>query len=108
MPLRQIAGAGCELDGFSIADEGREKEHAARDVLGALGQVLAYECVVKTEPVGEDDRVAILLQGIRRAPMLRVHRHREITQSHLETPERCAAVLAAKRAKGASSHGGPA
>ena len=47
-----------------------------------IGQMLADEGVIEAELVGEDDGLAILLQRLRPAPVHRMHRHREVAQSH--------------------------
>ena len=84
MHLRQVGRAGRELDRLRVADERREEQHAARDVLGLLGQVLADERVVKAEPVREDDRLAVLLQRLGGAALHGMERHGEVAEAHAE------------------------
>ena len=52
------------------------------DVLGLVGEVLADEDVVEAELVGEDHRLAVFLQRLRRRALRRMHRHREEAKSH--------------------------
>ena len=80
--VRQIGGAGRKLDGLRRVDQRRQKNKTVGDVLGFLGQVLADECVVKPEPVRENDRFAVFLQRFRGCAMRRMHGHREVTKSH--------------------------
>ena len=78
MLLRQIGGAGTKLDGFGIADQRRQKQQAVGDVLRLLGQMLANECVVKTQLVGENDGLAVFLQGLGAIASQRMQGHGEI------------------------------
>ena len=83
MHLREIGGAGRELDRLGVVDQRRLEHHAVGDVLAGVGQVLADEGIVEAELVGEDDRLAILAQRLRPVPAHRVHGHGEVTQPHL-------------------------
>jgi len=70
-----------------------EENEAVGDVLAAIGEVLTDEGVVKSEPVRENDRLAVLLQRLRRIAVRRMQRHREVAQSHgRNVPHRGAAV----------------
>ena len=82
MALRQVGGAGAELDGLRFRQNGSEEDEAVGDVLFRIGEVLADERVVKPEPVGEDQRFAVLLQRDRRVARARVERHREEAKTH--------------------------
>jgi hypothetical protein len=82
MHLRQIGGAGGELDGLGRVNQRRQKQHAVGDVLAGIGQMLADEGVVEAKLVGEDDRLAVLAQRLRPVARQRVDRHREVTQPH--------------------------
>ena len=84
--VRKIGGAGGELDRFGVADQRGEEDEAVGDVLGFFGQVLADERVVETQPVGEDDRLAVFLQRLRRRAVRRVQRHGEVTESQCSAP----------------------
>ena len=79
MLLRQIAGAGTELDGVSVTDQRGEKQQAARDVFGFLGQMLADKRIIKAQLVGEDDGLAIFMKRVGATALLRMHRHGEVT-----------------------------
>ena len=82
MHLRQIGGAGRELDGLGVVNERRQEHHAVGDVLAGIGQMLAHEGVVEAELVGEDDRLTILAQRLGPVPVHRVNGHGEVTQPH--------------------------
>ena len=86
MHVREIAGAGGELDGLGVGDQRGVEDHAVGDVLGLVGEMLAHEGVIEAEPVGQDDGLAVLLQRLRPVPVNRVHRHREVAQSHSRSP----------------------
>jgi hypothetical protein len=62
------------------------------DVLAGVGEVFAHEGIVKAEFVGENDGLTIFLQGLRPIPMHGMHRHGEITQSHLLSAFACATL----------------
>src|SRR5262249_61840839 len=51
-----------------------------------VGEVLAHEGVVKTELVGEDDALAILLERLGPIAVHGVHRHGEVAQPHVPSP----------------------
>ena len=87
MLLRQIGGAGGELDVPGVADQRGQKQQAVGDVLGALGEVLADEGIVKAEFVGEDDGLAVFAQRIGGAALERVHGHGEVAESHGVSPQ---------------------
>ena len=80
--LRQVGGAGGELDLGGGRDQGRQERHAVGDILAAVGQVLAHEGAAEAQFVGQDDGLAVLLERLRPVPVQRMHRHGEITQSH--------------------------
>ena len=82
MHVRQVGGAGGELDGLGVVDQRRVEHHAVGDVLARVGQVLADEGVVEAELVGQDDRLAVLAQRLRPVPVHRMHRHGEVAQPH--------------------------
>ena len=82
MHLREVGGAGRELDGLGVVNQRRQEHHAVGDVLAGIGQVLADEGVIEAELVGKDDRLAILAQRLRPVPAQRVHGHGEVTQPH--------------------------
>ena len=82
MHLRQIGGAGRELDLLGVVDQRRLEQHAVGDVLAGVGQVLADEGVVEAELVGEDDRLAVFAQRLRPVAAHGMHRHGEVTQPH--------------------------
>jgi len=80
--VRKVRGAGRELDALGRVHQGGEEDEAVGDVLGLLGEVLADERVVEPELVGEDHRLAVLLERLRRRPVRRVQRHGEVAKSH--------------------------
>jgi hypothetical protein len=80
--LREICGAGRELDGFGVVNQRRQEQHAVGDIFASVGQVLAHKGVVEAELVGKDDRLTILAQRLRPVPAHRVHRHGEVAQPH--------------------------
>ena len=82
MLLRQVAGAGAELDLLGGMDQRGEEQERVGDVLGPVGQVLADEHVVEAELVGEDDRLAVFPQRDGRVPVQRMHRHHEYAELH--------------------------
>ena len=82
MRLRQVRGAGAELDGFRLGDQRRQENETVGDVLGLVGEVLADEGVVEAELVGEDDGFAVLLQCFERIALDRVQGHGEVTETH--------------------------
>ena len=51
---------------LGLVNQRREEDQAVGDVLGLVGEVLADEGVVEAELVGEDDRLAVFLQRLRR------------------------------------------
>ena len=55
-------------------------------MFSAVGQMLAHEGVVEAELVGQDDGLAVLLQRLGPVPVHRMHRHREVAQSHSRSP----------------------
>jgi hypothetical protein len=92
MDLRQIGGAGRQLDGFRFVDQRRQEQHRIGDVLGAVGEMLAHEGVVKTKPVAQDERLAVLPQRFAPVPMQGVHRHGEVTEPHCHLCPNCDAA----------------
>src|SRR4051794_14860956 len=82
MHMRQIGGAGRELDLPRFRYQRGQKDHAVGDVLAGIGEMLAHERVVKPEAVGEDDSLAVLLERLAPLPVHRVNRHGEIAQTH--------------------------
>src|SRR5207244_11538804 len=95
--LREVGGPGRELDRLGLADQRREENEAVGDVLAAVGEVLADEGVVESEPVREDDRLAVLLQRLRRIAVRPMQRHRKVAQTHgRNVPNRGSAVKRAR------------
>ena len=82
MAVREVRGAGTELDGFRLAEDGGEEDEAVGDVLFRIGKVLADEGVVVAQPIGEDHRLAILLQRDHGLARTRVQRHGEEAKAH--------------------------
>ena len=80
--VREIGRPRAELDVSGLGDEARLEEHRAGDVLGRVGQVLADVRLRIAQPVGEDDRLAVLLEGFRIVAVQPVHRHGEETELH--------------------------
>src|SRR3954453_18102238 len=82
MIVRHVDGAGAEFDALRRLDQRANKHHARRDVLGAVGVMLADIAFDVAELVGEDERLAILAQ--RNAPVLldRMDRHGEEAEVH--------------------------
>ena len=99
MHLREVGGAGRELDGLGVVNQRRQEQHAVGDVLAGVGQVLAHEGVMEAEPVGENDRLAVLAQRLRPIPADRVNRHREVAQPHFHLRQRTGRKLAHDSAK---------
>ena len=83
MRVRQVRGAGRELDVFRRVYQRRQKNETVGDVLGFLREMLAHEGVVKTQLVGENDRFAVFLQRLGGRTMRGMQRHREIAKSHV-------------------------
>src|SRR3954462_11968442 len=79
---RKVRGAGAELDGLRLAEHRGEENEAVGDVLLGIGEMLANKGVVETQAIGEDDRLAILLQRDRRIARSRMQRHGEEAKSH--------------------------
>ena len=47
--LRQIGGAGRQLDRLGFVDQRRQKLKAVGDVLDGIGDVFAAKCIIKAE-----------------------------------------------------------
>ena len=62
MHVRKVRRAGRELDLLCFGDERGLEHHAVGDVLARVGEMLAHEGVMETEPVGKNDGLAILFQ----------------------------------------------
>ena len=60
--------------------EARQEHDRVRDRLGDVGDVLADVGLREAEPVGEDDRVPVLLERLHVVALRRVHRHREVAE----------------------------
>jgi hypothetical protein len=75
-------GAAAEHDALRVVRQAREEHQARGDVLGEVGDVLADERLAVAEPVGEQDRLAILGVRLPRIPRRRVQRHHERGESH--------------------------
>ena len=80
--LRQIGGAGGELDRPCIVDKRRKKYEAVGDGFALVGQVLSDERVMEAEAIRKYDCLPVLLQRLHAIPMRRVKRHHENAQSH--------------------------
>jgi len=82
MRVRKVGGAGAELDLRGLGDEGRQEDETVGDVLRLVGQVLADKGVVKHQLVGQDDGLAVFLQGGDGVALPGMQRHGEVTKSH--------------------------
>ena len=80
--LREVRGAGAELDLLGLGDQRGQEHQAVGDVLVAVGEVLADERVVEPEPVGEQHRLPVLAQRLRPVPAGGVQGHGEVAESH--------------------------
>ncbi len=92
MAVRQVDHRGAELDLLGDAEQRRDEHHAVGDVLDFVGEVLAAIALGVAEPIGEDERLAVLLQRLGIVPALRVDRHGEKAKVH----HRPAAVFVGK------------
>jgi hypothetical protein len=95
MLLRQVRGAGPELDLRGRVNQRRQERHRVGNVLAGIGEMLAHESAREAELVAEDDGFAILLERFGPVPMHRMHRHREVPQSHQRSSV-CPAHIPAK------------
>ena len=62
MAVRQIGDRGADLHLPGGVEQRRDEHHAVRDVLDRVGQVLAAIAFAVAKPVGQDERLAILLE----------------------------------------------
>ena len=83
MGLRQIGGAGRQLDRLGFVDQRRQELKAVGDVFDRIGNMFAAKRIIKAKPVRQNKRLAILFQRFDPIAMRRVHRHREKSKSHL-------------------------
>jgi hypothetical protein len=60
MTVDEIHRAAAEANALRVACERRDEDQARRDRFGEVGHVLADERFLETEPVGEQDRLAVL------------------------------------------------
>ena len=84
--LREVRGAGAELDLFGLGDQRRQEHQAVGDVLVAVGEVFADERVVEAETVGEQHRLPVLAERLRPVPAGGVQGHGEVAESHQVSP----------------------
>ena len=82
MAERQIRHRSAELDLRREAGKRGDEGQAARNVLGEVGQVFAAIALAIAEPVGEDERVAILAQRLGVIPRQRMDGHDEEAELH--------------------------
>ncbi len=86
MPLRNVGGAGGELNVLGVANQRGQEQHAAGDVFGDFGEMLADKRVVEPQLVGENDGFAVFGQRLRAVAAHRMQRHGEIAQTHDVSP----------------------
>ena len=82
--IGQVEGAGAELDIAGFRNQAGQENHRRGDALGGIGDMLADECLRKSESIGQDDRLTILLQGLGNVAAGWVHRHHEHAVFHWE------------------------
>jgi len=95
--VREVRGAGRELDPRRRRDQRGVEHHAVGDGLAGVGEVLAHESVVKAELVGEDDGLAVLLERLGPVAVHGVHRHGEVAQPHSHLQSRATQPLGRRR-----------
>ena len=98
MLVRHVHGASAKLDGLGVVDEAGDEHHARRDILGAVGRVLADISFDKAELVSQQERLTILAQGLPPVLVQRMDRHGEKAEFHGVSAARPDAVLARKLA----------
>ena len=82
MAVGQVGGPGAELDAPRFRHQAGDEDHARRDGLGGVGDVLADESLAEAEPVGQDERLAILLEGGHVVALQPMDRHGEESELH--------------------------
>ena len=82
MAVRQIDHRGPDFHLRGHAEQRGDEHHAVGNVLGRVGEVLAAVAFAVSEPVGENEGFAILLERFDIMPCRRMDRHREIAEFH--------------------------
>ena len=93
--LRQADHAGAADDPLGARQHVGEEEQRRGDLLGGRGIVFAHPGFREAEPVGVDDRVDVLHQGLVVVPPGMVDRHHEQAQLHRSPPCRPTAARGA-------------
>ena len=78
--VRKVDRARAELDPLRDVGEARQEHGAVRDRLRDVRDVLADVGLREPEPVGQEDRVSVLLQRLHVVALRRVHRHGEVAE----------------------------
>ena len=84
--LRQADHAGAADDPLGARQHVGEEEQRRGDLLGGRGIMFAHPGLREAEPVGVDDRVDVLHQGLVVVPPGVVDRHHEQAQLHRSPP----------------------
>jgi len=82
MIVRHVDRAGTELDALRRLDQRADEHRARRDVLGAIGVMLADIAFDIAELVRKDERLAILAQRLSPVLLDRMDRHGEEAELH--------------------------
>ena len=82
----KVGGAGAELDLLRVGNQACLEKHRIRDALGRVGDMLADIGLRITEPVGQDNGLAVLLQNLGIVPVQPVDRHGEEAELHRRRP----------------------
>src|SRR5712691_5532399 len=82
MGMRQVDHRGTDLHLRGDAQQRCDEHQAVGNVLGRVGEVLAAIAFGVSEPVGENEGFAILLERLDVASCRRMDRHREIAELH--------------------------
>src|SRR5262245_19222429 len=86
MGLRQVGGAGRELDLPRFGNERGQELEAVGHILDHVSNVFATKRVVEAELVSQDEGLAVFLQGLDPVAMRWMHRHGEKAKSHCFLP----------------------
>src|SRR5258707_13418349 len=82
MAVRHVDRAAAELDASGVVRQARDEDQGGGDALGEVGNVLADEGLDISQLLRQQDRVAILLQGLGIIARRRMKRHGEIAELH--------------------------
>ncbi len=82
MVMAQIDRAGAQLDVLGLIRDRGQEHHRVRHRLEGVGDVLAHIGFGKAQLVGEQERLAVLAQGLGKGSGFGMQRHGEIGEVH--------------------------